>query len=62
MIDTLKALSNEETEIYIGYEERRLDSESIFYTLADRNFEYEKVDLLPFIDPFTPVSYSFYWD
>jgi len=45
LIDTLLALSNDNTIIYIGYEERNMDSERIFLNLLDKYFQYKAIDV-----------------
>lgn len=44
LVKTLDDLSNENTEIFIGYELREMDAESIFYQeLEKHNFTFEQV-------------------
>eukprot|EP01114_Cavostelium_apophysatum_P002472 TRINITY_DN12205_c0_g1_i1.p1 TRINITY_DN12205_c0_g1~~TRINITY_DN12205_c0_g1_i1.p1 ORF type:complete len:252 (-),score=26.34 TRINITY_DN12205_c0_g1_i1:13-747(-) len=43
LIRVLRALSDLNTTIIYGHEERGMDCESIFYTLAHRYFDYEKI-------------------
>jgi len=50
LIQSLRDLSDENTEIYIGHEERKMDCESVFYTVIYRYFDYEKI-LANSLDP-----------
>jgi len=43
LIQSLKDLSNENTLIFLGHEERKMDCESIFYTVIYKYFDYEKI-------------------
>ena len=46
LVETLLQLSNDDTEIFIGYEERKMSSESLFFKLVEVHFEItETVDV-----------------
>lgn len=46
LISTLLRLTNDKSEIYIGYEERKMGSENIFHTLIPQHFELvERIDV-----------------